>query len=56
MYQVQNYDTGKRLASFDTMEEATADAQKRANRYHKPYAIMWFEPGIGTSLKLVNPS
>lgn len=55
MYQVQNNDTGKTLKSFGTLEEAQEDAQKRANRYRKPYGIMWFEPGAGTILKVIHP-
>lgn len=55
MYQVQNYDTGKRLKSFDTYAEAREDAQRRANRYNKPYSIMWLESSKGPTLRIVYP-
>ncbi len=55
MYQVQSYERGKLLKSFDTFAEAQADAKKRANRYHIPYCIMWFEPGTGTVMQMNSP-
>ncbi len=56
MYQVKNYDTDKRLKSCKTLTEAQEDAQRRANRYHKPYAITWYDPEFGPVMLLVQPS
>ena len=55
MYQVQKFDTSKALKTFEDIEEAKADAQRRANRCHAAYCVMWFEPGVGTTMQMFTP-